>query len=566
MLQAATYETGPSTLHCFRQAGGSQGGMADGRPGALGLAPDHRSATPLASRSTPGFRTPGSNGGASHAVARLLLIADDRALMAEHLRLAFPAPTHEVQVANTVLAGLEHVRSKSPDVIVLDLGLHGQSGLEIYQQIRGISPRVPVIVIALDKRADAAIEPIKQGVYDCLFRPLDLPLLGRVVAEAFDVARCIRNQEAGIRDRESAGDSPLTPDLANAMVGACPAMSEVYKAIGRVANQDVPVLITGESGTGKELAARAIYQHGPRANAPFMALNCAAIPETLLESELFGHEKGAFTGATQRRIGKFEQCSGGTLFLDEVGDMPLALQAKILRLLQDQTFERVGGNETIHTDVRLIAATHRDLKAWSADGKFRPDLYYRLGVFTIHLPPLRERGDDLPVVVQYYLRRFSRELGREVHKITTEALVRLRNYSWPGNVRELQSVLKQAILRAHGPVLLPEFLPEFPDGRGEPATPTAPAKAGGGPDPKDFIRQRLGSDSRDLYAETRRELDRLLLPRVLEYTGGNYRRAALLLGIARQTLRVKVKELGLHIARSTEMGIGESPVQSPGAA
>src|SRR5205807_2521010 len=188
-------------------------------------------------------------------------------------------------------------------------------------------------------------------------------------------------------------------------------MREVYKAIGRVAAQDVPVLITGETGTGKELVARAIYQHSPRAKAPFLALNCAAIPENLLESELFGHEKGAFTGADRRRIGKFEQCHGGTIFLDEIGDMPLSLQAKILRLLQEQVFERLGGNETVRTNVRLIAATHHDLKSQSEAGKFRTDLYYRLNVFAIHLPPLRERGDDLPLLVQHYLRRFSRELG-----------------------------------------------------------------------------------------------------------------------------------------------------------
>src|SRR5262249_52778907 len=187
-----------------------------------------------------------------------------------------------------------------------------------------------------------------------------------------------------------------------AIVGSCPAMNEVYKAIGRVAAQDVPVLITGESGTGKELVARAIYQHGPRGKAPFLALNCAAIPEQLLESELFGHEKGAFTGADRKRIGKFEQVSGGTLFLDEVGDMPLALQAKVRRVLKQQTLERGGGNETVRTDVRLTAATHRDLKAWSGEGKFRPDLYYRLGVFPIPLPPLRERGEDLPLLVRHF--------------------------------------------------------------------------------------------------------------------------------------------------------------------
>src|ERR1700676_1904492 len=225
---------------------------------------------------------------------------------------------------------------------------------------------------------------------------------------------------------------------------------------------------------GKELVARAIYQHGPRAKAPFLALNCAAIPEQLLESELFGHEKGAFTGADRRRIGKFEQCHGGTLFLDEIGDMPLALQAKILRLLQEQSFERIGGNETVQTDVRLIAATHRDLTAWSAEGKFRPDLYYRLGVFTIHLPPLREGGDALPMLVQHYLRPFSREPGREVREVAPEALERLRNYPWPGNIRELQSVLKQALLQASGTILLAAFLPDL-SGKPTESSPVPPA-------------------------------------------------------------------------------------------
>src|SRR5262249_37913832 len=241
-------------------------------------------------------------------------------------------------------------------------------------------------------------------------------------------------------------------------VGRCPAMGEVYKAIGRVADQNVIVLITGESGTGKELVARAIYQHSSRADKPFLAINCAAIPESLLESELFGHEKGAFTGADRRRIGKFEQCNGGTIFLDEIGDMPLATQGKILRLLQDQKFERVGGNETIQTDVRLIAATNRDLKSFSEQGKFRSDLYYRLSVFTIRLPPLRERGEDLPMLLSYYLRRCNRELTRDVREVAPEAMEQLRSYPWPGNIRELQSVIKQSLLRATGTALIPAFL------------------------------------------------------------------------------------------------------------
>jgi two-component system nitrogen regulation response regulator GlnG len=333
------------------------------------------------------------------------------------------------------------------------------------------------------------------------------------------------------------------------MLGASARMLEIYKAIGRVAAQDVTVLITGESGTGKELVARAIYQHSARSTGPFLALNCAAIPENLLESELFGHERGAFTGADRRRIGKFEQCNGGTVLLDEIGDMPMKLQAKILRLLQDQTFERLGGNETIRTDVRLIAATHRDLKTRAAEDKFRPDLYYRLGVFTIHLPPLRDRGDDLPMLVQHYLRRFSSEFGRDVREIAPEALARLRAYSWPGNIRELQSVIRQALLRASGAVLLPAFLPEL-------SGVTAPQRPAVIPeqsfDLERFIRQRLSPTSNDLAAETHREVDRLLMSIALEYTNGNHREASRLLGISRQTMRMRLRSLNLHVAHSVE--------------
>jgi two-component system nitrogen regulation response regulator GlnG len=282
----------------------------------------------------------------------------------------------------------------------------------------------------------------------------------------------------------------------------------------------------------------------------FLALNCAAIPENLLESELFGHEKGAFTGADRRRLGKFEQCHGGTLFLDEIGDMSLPLQAKLLRVLQEQTFERVGGSETIQTDVRLIAATHRDLKGWSAEGRFRSDLYYRLGVFNIHLPPLRDRGDDIPLLIQHYLQTYSSEFGRAVREVSPEALQRLSSYHWPGNIRELQSVLKQALLRASGPVLLTAFLPE-PLGATCRADRASTERETPGVEAW-VVRQPLGPDVRELYAEAHSQLDRLLLPRVMEYARGSQHQASLLLGIARQTLRLKFRELGLDVARSDE--------------
>src|SRR3954471_23932190 len=462
-------------------------------------------------------------------MANLLLIDDHPGLLPDQVGHVFPAPAHRVEIAHTGAEGLQRVTDVRPDVILLDLRLPDQSGLDVLRQLRQIDARIPVVLVTVVRSADSAIEAMRQGAYDYLLKPLDLQQLDRVIGEALKVARLMREPAVVVRT------PPDDDQPGEAIVGSCPAMQEVYKAIGRVADQTFPVLITGESGTGKELVARAIYQHGPRAKAPFLALNCAAIPEALLESELFGHEKGSFTGAERRRIGRFEQANGGTLLLDEVGDMPLASQAKVLRVLQEQAFERVGGNETIRTDVRLIAATHRNLKAWSDEGKFRLDLYYRLGVFTIHLPPLRERGDDLELLAQFYLRRVSQDLGREVREVAPETLERLRAYPWPGNMRELQSVLKQALLRAHGPVLLPEFLPEPPEA---PAAPAAPmASPGGGFDPEAFLRQRLGPDSRDLYAEIHRELDRLVLPRVLDYTGGNQQRAALLLGIARQTLR-----------------------------
>jgi nitrogen regulation protein NR(I) len=466
-------------------------------------------------------------------MAHVLLIDDDPRFIPEQVRQAFPRPDHRVRVAGTGAGGLAEVQADAPDVILLDLLLPDQTGLEVYEKIRKFDARIPVIFITIAKSAEAAIDAMKQGAYDYLFKPLDLGELRRTVGEAFEVSR--RMREPAVL-AESMPDS----DVEGAIIGACPAMREVYKAIGRVAAQNVPVLITGESGTGKEVVARAIYQHGERAKAPFLALNCAAIPEQLLESELFGHEQGAFTGADRRRIGKFEQVSGGTLFLDEIGDMPAALQAKLLRVLQEQAFERVGGNETIRCDVRLIAATHRDLAAWSAEGKFRPDLYYRLGVFTIHLPPLRERGEDLPFLVRHFMRRFSRELGRDINEVAPESLDRLRGYHWPGNIRELQSVLKQALLQASGTVLLSTFLPELSSDPNR----SNQANAGGELRIDAFVDDRLTPDVDDLYAVTHREVDRVLLSRVLKFTNGNQHQAARLLGVARQTLRQKLRDLG----------------------
>jgi two-component system nitrogen regulation response regulator GlnG len=474
-------------------------------------------------------------------MGRLLLVDDDPVMLLDQVSHALGPQGIRVEVARTAEDGLRQVTAQPPDVILLDVNLPDLSGLEAYQRIRQIDGRIPVIFITWATTADTAIGAMKEGAFDYLFKPLDLAQLRGVVVQALELGRLMR------RPAVVAETPPAEDGGSDAIIGRCPAMGEVYKAIGRVAAQNVIVLISGESGTGKELVARALYQHSTRAKEPFLALNCAAIPEQLLESELFGHEKGAFTGADRRRIGKFEQCNGGTLFLDEIGDMPLATQAKMLRLLQDQSFERVGGNETIRTDVRLIAATHRDLRAWSAAGKFRQDLYYRLSVFTIQLPALRERGDDLPMLVQHYLRRFSRELGRKVREITPEALERLCRYPWPGNIRELQGVLKQALLQATGTVMIPAFLPESleaPPGQEAGQAPGAEADFSF----EAFIQRRLEEGSTSISAEAHQHLDRLLLRLALRHTSGNQCQAARMLGISRQTLRAKTRELGVPIS------------------
>jgi len=436
------------------------------------------------------------------------------------------------------------VQQRPPDLILLDVRLPDTSGVEVYQEIRAIDPRIPVVFITTAKNADTAIEAIKLGAFDYLHKPLDLELLRRIVGQALEVAR-LREPLA----------LDVTDEPRGAMLGSSREMLEIFKAVGRVAAQDVTVLVTGESGTGKELVARAIHHHSGRAKAPFLALNCAAIPESLLESELFGHERGAFTGADRRRIGRFEQCAGGTLLLDEIGDMPPALQAKILRVLQERAFERLGGTETIATDVRVIAATHRDLKIHPG---FRQDLYYRLGGFTIHLPPLRARGDDLPALVEHYVHQLSRELGREITQVSSDALDALTRYAWPGNIRELQNVIRQALLRASGTVLLPGFLPPLQAPAAlavpTPAPTLAPAITVTERDLelRSFIRARLAAGASDLAGETHRIADRMMITEALELTRGNHRDAARALGISRQTLRMRMRALGLQVGRCVE--------------
>jgi len=468
-----------------------------------------------------------------------IVVIDDEASILHAFRRAFSDPEDTVKTASDGSEGLDLVFQFRPDVVVLDLNLPDAHGLDVYRQIRAVDARIPVIFITGHGTTDTAIEAMKQGAFDYLLKPLELEQVRDLVEQAAEISRLGRVPTVVPDEAVPAGTA------ADVLVGRSPAMQEVYKAIGRVAPQDLAVLVLGESGTGKELVARAIYQHSRRAAGPFLAVNCAAIPETLLESELFGHEKGAFTGADRRRIGKFEQCSGGTLFLDEIGDMTPLTQAKILRVLQDGRFERVGGNETVRTDVRVIAATNRDLAEMVGAGEFRGDLYYRLGIVTITLPPLRDRAEDLPLLVDHFLKRFSPEMGKDVDRVAPDALDVLRRHPWPGNIRELQSVLRQALLRAKGPVLVPEFLPASVRGEEGPADPSPPSF-----DWEGFLEDRLRAGSHDLHAESLSVIERSLITRVLRHTGGNQVQAAKLLGISRGSLRTKIRTLGIQIGRS----------------
>lgn len=480
----------------------------------------------------------------------LVLIVDDDLLVRHRLQREFEDLEVELLTADTVEAAVQVVTQDHPDVVILDVMLPDGSGLEAFQRIHEMDPRTPVIFITAGEESATAIEAMRLGAYDYLLKPLNRRKLRELVCRAIEIRRLMDTPV----DWESAPGTVVSGgDL---LVGRSEAMQQVYKQVGRVAPQDVTVLITGESGTGKELVARAIYQHSGRSNSKFLAINCAAIPESLLESELFGHEKGAFTGAEERRIGKFEQCTGGTLFLDEIGDMSPPTQSKILRVLQEQRFERVGGTETIQTDVRIIAATHHDLQQLTRAGRFRKDLLYRLNGFTIHLPPLRERGEDLPLLLNHFLTRFSNQMGKDVQRTSPETLRLLNNYDWPGNIRELQSVLKNAILQSSGPELLADFLPDLQrdSPAGGPHGPSAPSDSS-----QEFVRQRLRNGSTNLYQEALQQMERQLLTQVLRHTGGNQLKAAEILGMTRGTLRKKIRVLDIQIERVVDEGGQDEP-------
>jgi nitrogen regulation protein NR(I) len=463
----------------------------------------------------------------------ILLIEDDASLAA-NLCDVLAEDGFKVVACHRGDEGLRHAGKDECDVVLTDLRLPGTGGLELVRQLHETQPRLPVVLMTAHGTIETAIEATKLGAYDYLQKPFEMRGLLGLLHRAVDAGRLMREPVA-------------LPDTAagsrTALVGASRAMQDVCKEIGRVAARPVTVLIRGETGTGKELAARAIYQHSPRAQAPFIAINCAAIPENLLESELFGHERGAFTGAEQRRIGRFEQANKGTLLLDEIGDLPAHTQVKLLRVLQQQTFQRVGGTEAISVDVRIIAATHRNLEAMIREGKFREDLFHRLNVVCLQLPPLRERRDDIPVLVQYFLRKYAGDFDIESPAISPDAVATLQNDPWPGNVRELENVTRRLLLAARGLSINADAVRQILAAR---TVEIAPAGSTFAAFADDLLARATKDELHDAHARMLAKAEREILTQAITLAKGNQAKAARWLGLSRFTLREKLRQLGLH--------------------
>ncbi len=485
----------------------------------------------------------------------------------------------QVIAASEAMEGLRLVELEQPEVALVDICMPEVNGFELFRKIRSIDSKIPMIFVTSDSSSETTIEAMRLGAFDYLAKPINLDQLRKLTLSAVEARRLM--------------DQPIVMSLSGSdekgdrFIGRSAPMLEVFKSIGRVSGQNVTVLIRGESGCGKELVARAILQHSDRLSQPYTAVNCAAIPDQLLESELFGYEKGAFTGADQRRKGKFELCHGGTIFLDEVGDMSLMVQGKVLRLLQDQRFQRLGSNEEIATDVRIIAATNRNLEEMVGKGEFREDLLYRLNGYTIDLPPLRDRREDIPLLLEYFLKRERRDMGKlSLEGVTASSLAALQEYHWPGNVRQLQSVIRHAMLHTTGTVLSPESLPSFflanhpnDEGFSEHGTvetkiadvrsesemhaaesmtlanshDDADASVLSNVDLAAFIDARMALGTTNLYSETIEEIERYLFAKTLQATGGNQSKAAEILGITRGKVRDRIAYFGIQLDRTVSL-------------
>jgi len=473
-------------------------------------------------------------------VSTILVIDDD-----DQLRKSFHKLLSEegyiVVSAASGEAGVDLIKKQIPDLVVLDLRLPRMNGLETFHAIQQIDAKLPVIIMTAYGTTETAIEATKMGAFDYILKPFDIPDMLTIIKQGLEAGHFMR----------SPVDMDAVPEKATreAIIGRSEPMQEVYKAIGRVSSTDATVLICGESGTGKELVARALYHHSRRTDKPFLVINCVAIPENLLESELFGYEKGAFTGATHRRVGKIEQANKGTVFLDEIGDMPFSIQAKILRLLQEKNVERLGGREAIPVDVRIIAATNRDLERALIEGRFREDLYFRLKVVTISLPPLRERQSDIPLLTDYFISRYCAEMGMEIPGITKEAMQVFCNHTWQGNVRELANTIQKALIFNRGAPVRPEDVVQAISGKSS-TKDTSRSK-------EQIIRQwareaMSAGIEKNPFDSCMEYITCILISEALNLTGGNRSRTAKLLGLSRPTLHSKIEKCGIELETSVK--------------
>ncbi|PWU08864.1 MAG: Fis family transcriptional regulator [Verrucomicrobia bacterium] len=470
--------------------------------------------------------------------AKILLIDDDPGIR-ETLRRVLVEEGHSVALEQRGDHGLARASKEAFNLIITDLRMPGLNGLELVRRLHAAQPRLPIILVTAFGTTETAIEAMKYGAYDYLLKPFEVPQLLELVRKAADSNR-LMSEPVVLGNTGAARD---------ALVGKSAAMQSIYKEVGRVASKPVNVLIRGETGTGKELVARAIYHHSDRADAAFVAINCAAIPETLLESELFGHERGAFTGAEERRIGRFEQADRGTIFLDEIGDMTLGTQVKLMRVLQEKCLQRLGGKETISVNVRVLAATHHDLEGAIAQRRFREDLYYRLSVVVITLPPLRQRREDIPELVRYFLQKHGPDLGNPRPSIHPEAMQFLQNQHWPGNVRELENVIRKAILLAQSYTINADHVQTALNRSAEPSA-DAPSAFG------EYVDELLAAAQRgDLQNAHARILDtaeREVFARAIKQAQGNQAKAARWLGVSRVTMKAKLTQFGLHPAQEEQ--------------
>ncbi len=473
-----------------------------------------------------------------------ILIIEDNTSLAWSLKHVLQVEGYTVETAFNADDGFARARDSSFDVVVTDLQLPDSSslgdkaGLDLINRVRAVKPLQPIILMTAHHSTETAIEATKLGAYDYLLKPFDPAELLDMIDKAVASSRLL-SEPVGL------GETAAPTD---AIVGDSRVMQSVYKEIGRFAARPVTVLIRGETGTGKELVARALYQYSNRAKNPFIVVNCVAIPETLLESELFGHEQGAFTGATARRIGRFEQANNGTIFLDEIGDMTISTQAKLLRVLQEKTIQRLGGKEPISVDVRILAATHRDLEAAMREKLFREDLYYRLNVAVITLPPLRERREDVPALVRHFLRRYGDELGAANASMSAEATQFLQQQPWAGNVRELENVIRKSLLSARGFTIGPE---EVRAALTQAKLPPLAANQTLASYISDLLGRAVRGELENVASAVTEAAERELYAQAIQLAHDNQAKAAKWLGVSRPTMREKLKLYGLHSKQDT---------------